>query len=312
MSFDGTGALRLTARDVFQTLYKQWAPDIAPRTERRYRHELNRWEKLSNNPPLADITTRHYQEFRAASSQAGHAPGTTESTLQFIRQLMRCAMAHGAIAVMPDRGRPRRRMAPQPHPPTVAEMDAVFRHCGVARWPKLHVPPKTFWRSMLAVGIWTALRREDLLWRLAFEHVVFAENVILFRASKSKAPHPFPINDVVVRHIKAMAPTFPYPPSRRIFAPSRSPHLVQRELDRICEAARVRRITPQCLRQFGITAWTMADPRAGDIIHGSGIPRILSHYMDRLQILRHAAEKVTVPAAMTEFDDGKRQKTLFG
>ena len=312
MSFDGTGALRLTARDVFHSLYKSWAPDIAPRTERRYRHELTRWEKLTQNPPLADITTRTYQEFRAASSQAGHAAGTTESTLQFVRQLMRCAMAHGAIAVMPDRGRPRRRMAPQPHPPSIAELDAVLRHCGVARWPKLHVPPKTFWRAVISVGLWTALRREDLFWRLSFQHVVFAENLILFRAHKSKAPHPFPINEVVVRHIRLMQPAFNASPTRAVFGPSKSPHLIQRELDRICEAARVRRITPQCLRQAGITAWTMADPRAGDIIHGSGIPRILSHYMDRLQILRHAAANVTVPAAMTEFDDGKRQGTLFG
>lgn len=311
-AFDGTGARRLTARDVFDTLYHQWATDLSPRTERRYRHELNRWEKLTGNPPLAEITTRDYQSFRASSSQSGHAAGTTESTLRFIRQLLRCAMANGVVNVMPDRGRARRIEAPQPHPPSLDELDKLLRHCGVARWPRLHVPAKVFWRSLISVALWTALRREDLFWRLKLEHIDFAENLILFRASKSKAPHPFPLHPVVVRHIKAMIPAFPHNRSRPLFGPSRSPHLIQRELDRIADAAEVRRITPQNFRQSGINLWTMADPRAGEVIHGCGIPRVLAHYLDRLQILRNAAGNVVVPKAMTEFDEGRRQGTLFG
>lgn len=311
-AFDGTGARRLTAREVYDSLYHQWAPDLAPRTERRYRHELTRWEALSGNPPLADINTATYQSFRSASSQVGHKAGTTESTLQFVRQLMRCAMAHGAISVMPDRGRPRRIEPPQPHPPTIDELDKMLRHCGVARWPKLHVPPKTFWRSLISVGIWTGLRREDLLWKLCLENINFAENLILFRSSKARVPHPFPLNDIVIRHIRAMIPTFSHKPGRLLFGPSRSPHLVQRELDRIANAACVRRITPQNFRQAAINMWTMADPRAGEVVHGVGIPRVLSHYLDRLQILRHAAGNVVVPLAMTEFDDGRRQGMLFG
>lgn len=310
-AFDGTGARRLTARDVFDQFYRQWAPDLEPRTERRYRHELNRWEKLSGNPPLAEITTQTYQAFRSASSQKGHAAGTTESTLRFLRQVMRCALAHGAISILPDRGRPRRIDPPQPHPPTIEELDKLFQHCGVARWPKLHVPCKTFWRSWMAVALWTGLRREDVCWRLAIEHVIFAENLILFRAKKSKAPHPFPLNEIIVRHIRAMIPTFPHQGTRKLFGPSKSPHLIQRELDRIALAARVRRITPQNFRQASVNMWTIADPRAGEIIHGCGIPRVLAHYLDRLQILRNAAGNVVVPAAMTEFDDRRKQGTLF-
>lgn len=310
-AFDGTGARRLTARDVFDTLYRQWAPDLAPRTERRYRHELTRWEKLSGNPPLAEITTQTYQQFRAASSQTGHAAGTTESTLRFLRQVMRCALAHGAINVLPDRGRARRIEAPQPHPPTIEELDKLLRHCGVARWPRMHVPCKVFWRSLIAIDLWTALRREDIFWRLRIEQIVFAENLILFRAKKSHVPHVFPLNEIIVRHIRAMIPTFAHPQSRLLFGPSRSPHLVQRELDRISDAACVRRVTPQSFRQAGVNMWTLADPRAGEIIHGCGIPRVLSHYLDRLQILRNAAGNVVVPAAMTEFEDGRRQGTLF-
>lgn len=309
-AFDGTGARRLTARAVYDSLYQTWSPDLSPRTAKRYRHELSRWEKLSGDVPLSEITTVTYQEFRAASSRVGHSAGTTESTLRFIRQLMRCAHAHGAVAVMPDRGRARRIDPPQPHPPSIEELDKLFRNCGVARWPRMHVPTKTFWRSWMAIGLWTAMRREDLTWRLALEHIDFSENLILFRASKSKAPHPFPLNEVINRHIRAMLPA-QQSPTRKLFGPSRSPHLIQRELDRIANAAHVRRVTPKSFRQAGVNAWTLADPRAGEIIHGCGIPRVLSHYLDRLQILRHAAGNVVVPAAMAEFDDGKRQGRLW-
>lgn len=310
-AFDGSAARRLTARDVWDQWYRLWAPDLSPRTERRYRHELTRWERLSDNPPLAEISTRTYQEFRAASSQKGHSAGTTEGTLRFVRQIMRCAMAHGAIAVMPDRGRARKIQAPQPHPPSIEELDKLFRACGVARWPRLHVPPKTFWRSWMAVDLWTGLRREDSFWRLSLDHVSDPDDAILFRANKSKVPHPYPLNDIIRRHIRAMVPTFSHKPGRLIFGPSKSPHLIQRELDRIADAACVRRVTPQSFRQAAINIWTIADPRAGEIIHGCGIPRVLAHYLDRLQILRHAAGKVVVPVAMTEFDDNRRQGMLF-
>jgi len=310
-AFDGTAARRLNARTCFDTLYKLWAPDLAPRTERRYRHELNRWEKLTNDPPLSEISTTLYQQFRASSSQLGHAAGTTESTLRFIRQLMRCALAHGAINVIPDRGRARRIDAPQPHPPSIDELDRMFRVCEVARWPRLHVPTKIFWRSWMAVALWTALRREDIFWRLALEHIDFKESRILFRAHKSSVPHTFPLNEIVTRHIRAMVPTFSHNTRRVLFNPSRSPHLIQRELDRMADAAEVRRITPQNFRQAGINMWTIADPRAGEVIHGVGIPRVLSHYLDRLQILKNAADNVIVPASMTEFGSGRRQGTLF-
>lgn len=309
-AFDGTAARRLTARQIYERFYTSWSPDLSARTERKYRHELNRWEKLSGDPPLADITTITYQEFRAASSACGQAAGTTETTLRLIRQLMRCAHAHGLVSVIPDRGRARRIHAPQPDPPSVEEIDALMRHTGVARWPKLHVPCKLFWRSWIAIAYWTALRREDLTWRLAFEHVRYDEDVILFRAKKTGRAHPFPMNQVVARHIRSMAPLH-YAPTRKVFGPSRSPHLIQRELDRIALAARVRRVTPKCFRQAGINAWTCADPRAGEIIHGCGIPRVLSHYLDRLQILKHAEPRVIIPATMADFEEGRRQGTLF-
>lgn len=310
-AFDGTAARRLTARDVYEQYYRLWAPELAARTARRYRHELNRWEALAGDVPLTEVSTGVYQRFRAESSRRGHSASTTESTLRFLRSLIRCAHAFGLVAVIPDRGRARRVEPPHPNPPSVDEVDALMRHCGVATWPRLHVTPKTFWRSWMAVGFWTALRREDLTWNLKLEHCDLDAHMIVFTASKTKTPHPFPLNPIVERHIREMIPAFHVPKSRPLFGPSRSPHLMQRELDKIADAARIRRVTPKSFRQASINAWTMADPRAGEIIHGCGIPRVLSHYLDRLQLLRHAADNVVVPLAMTEFTDGHRQGTLF-
>ena len=85
-----------------------------------------------------------------------------------------------------------------------------------------------------------------------------------------------------------------------MFGPSRSPHLVTREVAAICEAAHIRRLTPKCLRQYAVTAWSMADARAGELIHGVGVPRVLNHYLDRLAILRAVAEDVELPPTLLD------------
>ena len=71
--FDGTGALRLTASKVYETLYQQWATDLSPRTARRYRYELERWSRLTGDPPIAVKSFRQAAVtlWTAADSRAG-------------------------------------------------------------------------------------------------------------------------------------------------------------------------------------------------------------------------------------------------
>lgn len=309
-AFDGTGARRITALTVLHDLYPKWAPDIAPRTVKRYRHELARWKRLTGDPPLGDISTETYQRFRNASADIGHAAASTESTLRIVRQMMRCALAYGVIRMLPDRGRPRRIPSPEPHPPSIEEVDAFIRHCHVARWPRLHVSPPTFWRAWAAVEIWTGLRRNDALWGLRWDHVRYQESAIHFRASKTGKSHAFPLVEPIVRQLRNLKPPYGTEGIALVFGPSRSPHLVTREVAAICEAAHIRRLTPKCLRQYAVTSWTMVDARAGELIHGVGIPRVLSHYLDRLAILRSVCEDIPLPSSLLTGPE-RRQGELF-
>lgn len=307
--YDGTGARRLTASGVYETLYKSWATDLAPRTERRYRYEITRWTKLTGDPPITEITTATYQEFRSKSAQKGHAAESTESTLRFIRQILRCAKAHGAITVMPDRGRPRRIKAPEPHPPSLDELNRFIRALHVSQWPRTHVPPATFWRSFVCIDLWTGMRREDAFWRFAWEHV--RDDRIEFRAGKTGKSHAWPLTPLVERHLQMIRPTFQAPPGRLVFNPGKSTHSLQRELERICDAAEIRPLTIKSFRQAAVTLWSQANPRAGEILHGVGMPRVLQHYLDQFAILRSVADQVQMPSALEDPPENRRQGTLF-
>lgn len=307
--FDGTGAKRLTASTVYATLYQQWATDLAPRTERRYRYELERWSRLTGDPPIAEISTGTFQEFRKHSAEKGHAPSTTESTLRVIRTLMRCAMAHGAIRVMPDRGRPRRIASPEPHPPSLDELNRFLRALHVSRWPRTHVPPATFWRAFVCIDLWTGMRREDAFWKFRWEHV--HADRIEFRAGKTGKLHCWPMTELLQRHLKTMRHAFKVPTPTPVFNPGKSGHSLQRELERICDAAEIRRLTVKGFRQASVTLWSAADSRAGEIIHGVGMPRVLNHYLDKLAILKAAADGVKMPDALNDEPPERRQGTLF-
>lgn len=307
--FDGTGARRLTATNAYEKLYGTWATDLSPRTRKRYRYELERWSRLTGDPPIVEIDTGTFQAFRAASAELGHKPATTESTLRVIRAVLRCAMAHGAIRTMPDRGRPRRIAAPEPHPPSLDELDRFLRAVHVSRWPKTHVTPAVFWRCFVCIDLWTGLRREDAFWKLAWEHI--HEDRIEFRAGKTGKLHCWPMTPLVQRHLKLMRHTFKRPASTPIFNPGKSGHSLQRELERICDAAEIRPLTIKSFRQAAVTLWTAADSRAGEILHGVGMPRVMNHYLDKLAILRSAADAVKMPDALDDEPPDKRQGTLW-
>lgn len=286
-----------TLRAVLPLYVAVWNPAISPRTHRKYRHELNRWESLTSNPPVGEITTETFQRFRAASAAAGHKASTTETTLRCVRSLMRCALGNGVIDTMPDRGRARRIQLPEPNPPSVENVDAFLAHVGVARWPKLHVTPAMFWTSVVAVACWTGMRRHDLLWRLKWEHVDFDSMCIVFRASKTGKRHAFPITPMLESHLRYMEPSWDYDESFPVFGPSQSPHFVSRTLREIAEAAGIEAFGMQQLRQFAINQWTTADPEAGRLIHGMNIG-VMKHYIDPLRILRAVADRVVMPSGL--------------
>jgi len=289
----------MTMRELLHLYVTAWATEIKPSTSRRYRHDLTRWIKFVGNPSVEEITTATFQQFRAASAEAGEAPGTTETTLQTVRALMRCAYGHGIISKMPDRGKARRCPTPEPHPPSVEELDAFLAHVHVAKWPRrIHIPTAVWWTSLICLACFTGLRRADLLWRLAWSDIDLEGKAIRFRANKTGALHSFPITPVVERHLLAIRPQWAFEPSRLVFGPSKSPHIIYREMKRVCEAAGIRTLGLQQCRQYAVTQWSSASGEAGALVHGCGLERVLLHYLDRLTVLERVADQVKLPAAL--------------
>lgn len=290
-----------TASELLDMYAEEWSTEMHPATRRRYRYELGRWARLTGDPPINEIDTQTYQRFRAATIEAGLKPATCESALRVVRSILRMAMAHGLIDRAPDRGRARRISAPQPQPPSPAEVDEFLKAAHYeTRWPRLHVRPRVFWYSVVCVGCWTGLRRWDLLWGLQWRHVDLENHVIRYSASKTDHEHAWPLTPLVERHIEAMRPTFGTDPERLVFGPGLSPHLLQQTMERLCLAAEIRRLTFKMFRQYAVSQWTAANEAAGQLLHGCGLPRVLRHYIDPLVVLSKCADAVVMPSELSK------------
>lgn len=292
-------ASQLTIRQAYDLLYQRWSPDLGDASRLRYSYDLARWELLTVDPFIADITTGHYQEFRLSSTYAGHSASTTETTLRTVRQTLRACHAFGLISSLPDAGRPRVVERPKPRPPVADEMGRLLRACRQAPWPG-----PTWWRAWLLTAYWTGLRLTDLTWRFGWEHVDFCEQAINFEAGKTKIQHRFPLHPALEAAWK------PFRKRPLLFAVSRNPSRIRQSLLAIARSAGIsRKLTTKSLRQAAITAWGMAHPECGRIVHGVGIPRVLQSYQDDLQILRQHMHKFPWPQESQP--DAARQLLLF-
>lgn len=288
----------MTLQQIYDQHYAAWAPDLSERTIERYRFDLQRWQLLMGDLDVSAVTTATYQEFRRKSKDAGHTAQTTETTMKTIRQIVRVAHVHGLLeGAPPDRGKPRPIPPPQPFVPTMAQLNALYLATDDVRltWPRLHVPPATFWKCLMAIGVWTALRKSDLLYNLRWANVT--EERITFSATKTQIQHSFPLVPTIQRHLAAM-----YQAGRvQVLGPTRNNSKLQENLDRLSMAAGIEpHIRFQHFRRFAVTNWSRADSTAGTIVHGSGLG-ILAHYIGQFDILKNAAGKVELPPAMEAF-----------
>lgn len=296
----------MTVSETYQSLYAAWSPDLAEATAQRYANDLLRWRMRITDPPVQDVTTETYSRFRAASAAAGDSPDTTETTLQTVRQVMRCAFAHGLIDTLPDPGKARRRNRRPPRPATCEELRKLWNAADAMSWPitDTWMLPAPWWRAWLSLAYWTGLRLTDLTWRLSMEHV--RTDSIQYAAGKTKCEHAFPLTDRL-RWIVQQCRARPYQPS--LLHCARSANLLRKHLRRLCDVAGIRKLTPKHFRQACVTEWTKADSRAGELMHGCGMPGVLRHYINPLDILAAAAPKVAWP--FPDAATSSRQLTLF-
>jgi len=244
---------------------------------RKYRHLLNAWiKRVGDQPPTAANVTA----FRNACRTAGQSAATYEGQLKDLRTACRASrislnIGHSDAIPTPD--------------PSPAELDIISAaHRESPAWMRVWIP----------LAYWTGLRLRDSLDLL--RTIDPAAPHLTWTAHKTRRNHSWPIPPWLRRHL---AMPIIIPPGK---STDHLQRVVRRELRAACESAGTSTITPQQIRQRGITEWTAASLAAGSIVHGCGLTgqqRIMRHYAGTLTILERAAPAVRIPDAFATPDE---------
>lgn len=279
-------------------LYRRYAPDVRDSTVRKIRYELNRWSRLTNVRQLTGITLDTIAAFRSNAVKAGLSPRTIETNIDTVHLLLETARAMGGVDLPPPpKGRRLKARRPEPKPVTVDEIESLCRVLHKARWPVVKSKSQ-WWHSWMTTALWTGIRLTDITWNLGPEH--FREDRIEFSANKTGRTHIFPRHDRITPDMYFM-----------LNRPGRSPKILRRQLTELCDAAGIRRILPKNFRQASVTLWSIASPEAGMIVHGCGLPKVMSHYLGVLNVLTEAAPRFPWPEGLRKPPTQFRQLTLF-
>lgn len=283
--------------------YQQVA-NLATRSEKRYLSEVRRWDRYTGSPQAGHIHLGHFETFRARCQKAGLTNCSIEGTVKVVRAMLNYSVAKNWIHSAPKTGKPLRIEPPEPEPATIEELNALWYAMSQARYPKHGVmTPEAWWRDWTTVDWFTALRLDDSL-HLAAEHVRFSQGIIRFKASKTAKTHMFPLVEPITSILDELVsygqPTFFGTPEQ---------NKLRREMARLCEIAGIRKLIPRTIRQSGITSWLQAGEAAGKTIHGVGLPKVLTHYVGVIELLKEALPRLVWPDCFLERMG--RQRRLF-
>ena len=252
-----------------------------PTTLNAYRYRLNCWRRF--NCSSAD-------EFRKVASR--HiAPSTIEDVVKGMITL-------GVISAL---GTPLECPEPQPCPPSMEDIGRAYAAAHVATWPVRLTPEErqNWWQAFIVVSLWTGARLSDIA---ALEWDAISSRGIRFQAKKTSKPHYLPLNKTLDRHLSKIH----FSPTKVLWL-TNSPKQLRDQWKAICVEAKIEPFTVnKSFRQASITMWSIANPKAGELIHGcgtlKGTSRILNHYLGQ-SLLEETAKKIVLPPEMLTADE---------
>ena len=273
--------------------YLRESSHLAQTTRRKLRYETDRWIRFCGDTPLSEVTTESLRAFVARCRREGLSEQTAAASVGTLLTLLRYAVRKGWLDRWPEFRVVRR--ASVGATPGVREIGAIYGACSAAplMWPRFDwVSAADFWRSWIAVSVLTGARLGDLMHRLRWSQV--SDSEVWWCASKTGKAHRIPMHPVLKSHLDLVRRPLTNCDDR-VFPVSRSPHLVRRELYRLCDAAGVRRYGPQAFRRAAVQLYEQAHPGAGAILQGSGLRGSLGYYVDPITILRAAQRRLEIP-----------------
>lgn len=282
---------KLTLREFLAKRYMPNHDYIAKGTASSFRYALNRWERVTEDRSLKDITVDDLFVYRNSCKDL--SASSANSYLALIFTLLRHAKQLSILSEAPEIPflRVHRKLKPTPTLEELERMYEVTASAGLT-WPKFE-PAYLFWRRWLVVSYFTGFRLTDLMHNLTWD-CIHADRIEL-TAKKTNWTHVIPMCDVLRSHLVRTVHD-----DNRIFPVSNSPHIIRRELRFLCEAAKVSvHVTPHALRRLSITEWSATGSElAGKLIHGCGrTSDVMMHYRGTLRVLQEARETLAVPKA---------------
>lgn len=281
-------AIPQTLRVVYDQHYSQVGASRS--TLANHRALLNRWERLTSNPDVREITHRSFEDYRAASIGAGLRPDSIESGVRFVRTVLNLAVRVGLREAMPWGGKRLRGRQEPKRVPSLADLGSLYEHVEAATWPR-GLDRERFWKAFLVVALWTSARLGDLL-RIRWDGIT--EDAVSFVAGKTLKSHILPRHPVIDRHLKLVENWDVV----RVLPVGKSNKQLLRAFHEMSRAAETHPITPQAIRRLGVTCWQRARWGCGEIVQGSALQNSARYYVDVPPILRDAASAFRFPDQM--------------
>ena len=204
--------------------------DNAAGTRAEYFAALKKWEALTDNRPIDEITSETVTTFKAVMRQTSHrdgdaySPATVNKTLRHLNaifnriapQAYRNPYGVGIIQTKPVT-RPLRRERKLPRILSFTAIDQLYQAADVATWPKAAPNKPLMWRTFAVLLYNFGARKTDLL-GLHFGNdpqqlppdarglVDLDRGILRFVARKTgKIQDGLPLNDIVRGHLEQLA-----------------------------------------------------------------------------------------------------------
>lgn len=292
-------ASHLTVRTAADHIYIPASPGIASRTRRKLQHQWNCWEKHTSNPTIHTISVQTFAAFRAACLAANLSPVTIENVVSDVLTVLRCCVEQGYLKQLPMPGR-RLRKLPQPKDtPTVQQFCDAYNRCQLTTWPK-DCDSASWWRGLLALAYFSALRRDDLL-TLRWSEI--SGGRITRKLRKTGRVHVVPVHGTLAATLETIPKQ-----TEEVFGRSTSLHQIRREMQTLFQTDK---FTLQSLRRMAARQWESARTGCGALILGHAYRGALGSYLDPLTSLEKAVLSLEVPECFGVAEPHRDERRLL-
>lgn len=192
-------------RGAFEKYYK--SPELKPRTIEAYENMLRHWEDLTDDPTFDEMDNITLHGFKAGYLEYNSPASFNKERRHFMAIINRMGPAMrknpDGMGII-DRFiyiKPIREPRKIPRVATDMQVDAIYKACDIATWPRFQFGAPEWWRALVVFLCNTGLRRNDFL-KLRTSDVNLEDRYVLFDAEKTGKDQMLPLHSVVVKHFK--------------------------------------------------------------------------------------------------------------